>query len=687
MTFRPLDIDYPTNYPGGTEIPVPSGIWLDMVRELGEDGDLPFLVRTNQSWAWTGSRTNLSTAPASFEPAKFTTAFTGYRNPVTTADRYDTSTIGLQIVPQLAGVATPEPVMIPIPVKHVGTYLKASITVVCENGTQSDRGVIFSMGFAGVNSEGNPLYIPPSSFSGLYDTAQAVPRDAIFNINPDLLFNDNLKYIISFLPGSGLDFRLRLVDLTIIDERLDGATGCVLISCAGIPSGFPLAGQADLAYGSSWEFLPKDPNHILLKHNGVRYEDLFSDRPGSANGTTGAKQPWMLYIRDGRDGRYLFTSALQVRPEGDRVSQNGYNVARARVMIHPFIPNDVMALPSYNNWLLSIHRMPLVIITGITIRSRLGATILPIGDYSSGVRARADAVNTLGQTINKGITAPISVSSNYNRVKGTQTVGSLCDEVILEKNEITPWSFYDPVTTYGAGVIPGEQLTSSFSTFELKGHNSALAYSIISTITPKQSDIVNLASSFRVDFTINGDDENRGYPVRYLIPVYLNGRGSYDDSLDPSIRTMPLDTSLLEVALINGNEESVLRAAASFSPMGLVDCYYNLNLPQAYRPGLASVPYPIIDASSLFLRASGFINNYGSAGGITGDAAQWIFGQPLGQSDFNLPYDITESVVDRGAMLVLGLAGAAPDLTTIDTGTIFFSHAHIVYLTYTPEFP
>jgi len=687
MSYKPLDLDYPTNYPGSNEIPAPSGIWLDMVRGLGEAGDLPFLVRTNQSWAWTGARSNLSTAAATFEPPKFTTELTGYRNPVTTANRYDSSTIGLQIVPQLANNEQPEPVVIPIPVKNAGTYLKASITVVCENGG-SDAGVAFSMGFAGVGADGTPLYIPPNSFSDFYDRRQANPRNIVFNLNPELRFNDNLKYIISWLPGSGLDFRLRLVDLTITDSRLDGATGCVLISCVGIPNATAVAGQANLLHGSSWEFRPNDPNHILLKHNGVRYEDLFSDRPGSANPETGAKKPWMLYLKDDTGiGLYSYHSVLQVRPEGDRTTQDNYTTGRARVMIHPFVSRDIQAIPNYQNWTLSIHRMPLVVITGVTIRSRIGAIELPIEEYASGVRARASALNALSNTINKGLLAPISVSPSYNRVKGTSTVGSLCDEVVLEKNEITPWNYYDATTTYGPGVIPGIQLTSSFSTYELKGHNSVLAYSCITSTTPRLAVVKSTNNNYRVDFVTNGDDENRNYSVPYVLPIGQTGVTGYLQSLDPSIRTMPLDLDLVDVALLNGNDRETMDAAASFSPMGIVDCYYNINVPDAYRPGIGGRPYPIGDSSTPFLRASGFINNYGSAGGLTIKSAQWVFGSLPGQSDFQLPYNVTESVVDRGSMDILTLTGPVTDLTAIELGTIFFSHAHIVYLTYTPEFP
>lgn len=689
MSYKPLDLDYPTNYPGSSEIPAPSGIWLDMVRELGADGDLPFLVRTNQSWAWTGTRSVFSTAAATFEPPKFTTELAGYRNPVTTANLYDSSTIGLQIIPQLASSFKPEPVVIPVPVKHAGTYLKASITVTCENGGNSDAGVAFSMGFAGMDANGNPLYIPPNSFENFYDSSQADPRNIVFNLNPDLQFNDNLKYIISWLPASGLNYRLRLVDLTIIDSRLDGATGCVLISCVGIPNATGIAGQTNLPYGSShWEFRSNDPNHITLHHSGIRYADQFSTAPGSANPETGAKKPWMFVIRDGVGGLYSYHSVLQLRPDGDQTTQNSFTINRARAMIHPFIPRDIQELPNYSTWTLSVHRMPLVIITGVTIRSRLGAIELPVEEYASGVRGRASALNSLSNTINKGLLAPISVSPNYNRVKGPSTVGSLCDQSVLEKNEITPWNYYDASTTYGPGVEPGRYLTSSFSTYELKGHNSALAFSAITSTTPRLAVVEGSVNKYRVDFIVNGDDQNRNYSVSYVIPIGRTGTGAYQQSLDPSIRTMPLDPSLIDVAVNpNGNDRLTMATAASFSPMGIVDCYYNINVPDAYRPGIAGRPYPILDASTPFLRASGFINNYGSAGGLTLNAAEWVFSKVLGQSNFILPYNVTETVADRGAAIIAGLAGPVPDLTAIETGTIFFSHAHVVYLTYTPEIP
>ena len=395
----------------------------------------------------------------------------------------------------------------------------------------------------------------------------------------------------------------------------------------------------------------------------------------------------MFVIRDALGGLFSYHSVLQIRPDGDRTTQDTFTVNRSRAMIHPFVPRNIQEIPSFGNFTLSVHRMPLIVITGITIRSRLGAIELPIEEYASGVRGRASALNALSNTINKGLLAPISVSPNYNRVKGTSTVGSLCGEAVLEKNEITPWNYYDDSTAYASGVIPGLQLTSSFSTYELKGHNSALAFSCITSTTPNLEVVKATNNDFRVDFTVNGDDDNRNYPVRYVIPIGQTGRGGYLQSLDPSIRTMPLDPDLVDVAILNGNDLETMNAAASFSPMGIVDCYYNVKVPDAYRPGIAARPYPILDGSTPFLRASGFINNYGSAGGLTIDSAQWIFSSNPGQSDFQLPYNVTETVVERRSMDILSLSGPVPDLTAIETGTIFFSHAHIVYLTYTPEFP
>ena len=696
MSYRPLDITYPANYPGSAEIPLPSGILLDMVREIGPDGTLRNLIRSNGTYAWGGSRVNSSISAALFQAPDFTTQFTGYRNPITTSSHFDTSTIGLQIFPQLRNNKQPEPIIIPIPYVSLpndnGGGIKVAMTVVCSNDGFSDRGAAFSIGFAGVDANGVPLYIPPYNFDNFYDLSLP-DRDVLFNINPDFRATQSVKYIISWLPASGLDYRLRVVELTTNDPRLDGAKGSVLISCVGVPSGFPLPSAANLIHGTSWDFIFNDPQHIRLYHNPYRYEDLFSDSPGSSNGDTGGKKPWMLFIRksDNDDfGLLSYHSVMQVRPEGDVASVGGpgpttgnYEVDKLRMMVHPFIPDD-MFNDVHTSYRLSIHRMPQVIITAITVKTLNTGINLDISRYSTGVRATGEAVSSLSTAINELLTAPVLITPNQQRVKGHLTVGSLCNEGVLEKHEVTPWMFYDSVSTYGGGSVPGLDLTSSFSSFEFKGHNSAESISIVTSTTPPQEEIKNRNSSYRVDFTVNGDDVMEIYPVNYLLPVWNQGLGSYVVENDPSIRKMPLDTNLVDLGILNGGDVATMSAAASFAPMGLADRFYSTFIPQGYRFG-GGTSYPILDASNPFLRASGFINNYSTAGGLSGDSAQWVFSRTIGPSLFPEPYAAGDSVINRGPMNVLGLGGGFPDLSSIPEGTILFSNLHVLYLTYTPD--
>lgn len=695
MSYRPFDITYPSNYPGSDEIPLPSGILLDMVREIGPTGTLRNLIRSNGTYAWGGSRVNVSTAAASFDPPKFTTQFTGYRNPITTSSLFDTSTIGLQIIPQLRNNKQPEPVIITVPYVSLpndnGGGIKLAMTVVCENGNNSDAGAAFAIGFAGVDANGIPLYIPPYNFDNFYDLSRP-DRDVVFNINPDFRANRSVKYIISWLPASGLDFRLRCVELFISDTRLDGAKGSVLISCVGVPNGTALSSAANLTYGSTWDFIANDPQHVRLAHNPFRYEDLFSDKPGSANGDTGAKKPWMLFLRksDTADfGLLSYHTVMQVRPEGDVASIGGpaatgnYEVNKLRMMVHPFIPDD-MFNDVHTGYRLSIHRMPLVIITSITVKTLNNGINLDISRYSTGVRATAESVSSLSGAINDLITAPVLITPNQQRVKGHLTIGSLCNEAVLEKHEVTPWVFYDSVSTYGVGVIPGLDLTSSFSSFELKGHNSAESFSIVTSTTPPAEEIRNQDSSYRVDFTVNGNDAMELYPVNYLIPVWNQGLGAYVVENDPSIRKMPLDPNLVDVAILNGGDLATMAAAASFAPMGLADRFYSTFIPQGYRFG-GGTSYPILDASTPVLRASGFINNYSTAGALSEDSVEWVFSRPVGPSSFPEPYGTGDAVINRGSMNIVGLSGPTPDLSSIPEGTILFSNLHVLYLTYTPD--
>ena len=265
------------------------------------------------------------------------------------------------------------------------------------------------------------------------------------------------------------------------------------------------------------------------------------------------------------------------------------------------------------------------------------------------------------------------------RVKGSQTVGSLCDEVVTEKNEITPWCYYDPDTLY-AGVAPGRDLTSSFTSVGMNGHNIAQSYSLVTSTTPPKSVVLNSESSFAVDFQINGEDQG-SWVINYTLPIWQTG-GGYRQDLDPSIRVMPFDIDLLSTGLANGCEIPVMLHGASFSPQGMADRYYNIRVPQAYRS--TSSVYPLVDGNPEIAQASGFINNYTTAGGLSTPTLFWLQVQNFNFSLFSEPYLDVVLVNDRGAASAANLTAPA-QLSEIPVGSILFSHIHTLQLVYTPE--
>jgi hypothetical protein len=706
--YLPLDIDYPTNYPGSNNIPLPSGLLKDL-------GINPLLVLesnikgTRQGWCWTMARTQ-RTAPASTLVAPLgLNQFTGYRNPTTIAALYDRSTVGLQISGQIANNFSLEPVTIAVPFSFSSSRKKSirvGITGQIYAYLASHAGMGISVGFIGWDSNGTFFQRLPYDWSGACDLTQPNPDEIIFNRNPDLPTGPDIKY---FDPVDSTVAQMRYFELEIPyrgeENWPEGGQGFVLISMVSWPGDTTVPGGAGKGRTADWDWLIYnnivDPNHLILKKVGFRYEDYFSFSTGSTKPETGAKhvrigageQPisFMFKISAGdfvpqNIRRFSYHSMMQFRMEGD--AGKGYDHRQATTMIYPFIPRNFISDTStydLNNWQLDVFPMSSATISSIFIDEipfdEAGNNLYTsdIDDYYA-PETGTGSINSAG-VYQDFINSPITTlaksgygAANCNsRVKGTNTVGVLTGVQVLEKNEAFPWNYYDPAITYGGKPV-GTYFSINYSTVNFEGWNQGEGYIWAESTTPPKRVVTSDDPVYRIDCLLFGDDQARELEIDYPLSIGRSG-SRYNPSLDRTINTIPFDPSNAADTAAQGVPSALYTKGGSFNTPGMLDRYWNNNIPQDYR--LLISYYPIAEAVATdFQRASGFTNNYMTAGAVSFNTILlvWDEEQPLANISFyNEAYGPFE-IKERGNLEIFQPVGVDPGILSIEPGTIFVTY-------------
>jgi hypothetical protein len=710
--YKPLDVDYPTNFPTSNNIPIPSGLLQDAgksSRLILETG----LKTSIQGWAWTGARTTLSTAPGTLVPAQNFNQLTGYLNPTTTTARYDFSTVGLQVCGQIKNNKALEPVVLSIPYRFSNfnkKAIKVSISGQIFAESALSAGMGFSIGWISWDANGVKSQILPYDWSGAL-ASDVDDEDVIFNVNPDLPITPYIKY---YAPAGSITDPMRIFELEIPFEegnfRPQGP-GFILISVVSFPRSVTVPGGTGLVRGVDWDWFSRstvvDPNHIDLTKNNFTYGDNFTDSSGSTRSQTGAKfitvgsKPlnWMIKLNppstvtEARSS-YSYHSMLQLRPGGQ---PGNYNSSIGRAMIHPFIPDTYIRGTDYFNeagWTIDIFSMPVAVITSIYIEESPaivdGVNIYTnvVDNYffaptSSGSRATAFSLNQFLRNLKSSQESPVSAVPCHNRVKGHLTYGKLASFEVLEKNEAFPWMFYDPDDSYGVAE-PGISFPVNYSSVNIEGFNRAESFIFVESCTPKRRSVTSSSPLFSIDNTLDGDDQALGLEITYPLSVGRQSGLAYDPNKDKTIAYMPFNQAFSTETVEQGIDESQYQKGGSFNTPSMLDRYYNDFIDPSYRV----VPdfFPILDPSATeFERASGFTNNYATAGGIAYYTINSIWTtSPTSSSRINFldeAYNTTE-VKERGNLEILQVSGTNPGLRGIDTGLIFIVYGSI----YSPAF-
>lgn len=714
--YKPLDVDYPANFPTASNIPIPSGLLQDIAKSwrlVLESG----LKSSIQGWTWTGSRTTLTTNPSTLVPAQDFDQLTGYRNPTTTAATYDYSTVGLQVSGQIKSNKALEPVVLAIPFRFSDLSKKAikvsiSGQIFAESATTAP-GMGFSIGWVCWDGDGIKEEKLPYDWSGAL-RSDVDDEDVIFNVNPNL---PDVPYIKYFTPSSTIADPMRIFELEIPyaegDPRPQGR-GFVLISVVSFPRSVPVSGGTGLARGVDWDWFSRstvvDPNHIDLTKANFTYGDNFTDSSSSTRSTTGAKfiaegpRPinWMIKLNAPStvaeaQSSYSYHSMLQLRPGGQ---PGNYNSSVGRTMIYPFIPDAYIRGTDYFNepgWTIDIFSMSVAVITSIYIEES-PAIIDGVNIYtrqvdtyfnpptSSGSRATASDLNQVIKTPRGIQQSPTSAIPCHNRVKGPLTYGKLSGFEVLEKNEAFPWMFYDPDDSYGL-VNPGISFPVNYSSVNIEGYNKGEAFIFAESCTPKRRSVTSSSPLFSIDNTLDGDDQALGLDITYPLSVGRQDGLSYDTTKDKTIAYMPFNQSFQTDTGLQGIDESQFKKGGSFNTPGMLDRYYN----DFINPNYRVLPdfYPILDTSATeFERASGFTNNYTTAGGIAWETINSIWTtSPTSNSRINFLDEVynTTEVKERGNLEILQVSGTNAGLSSIDTGLIFIVYGSIYSAYYTQD--
>lgn len=713
--YRPLDKTYPTNYPNSTDIPIPSGLLKDLgvnsLRILESN-----IKGARQGWCWTMARTANSQPSSSFSPQIASNNFTGYQNPAGPGVDFDFSTVGLQVSSQIASNSSFEPVVLAVPFSFSAMRkkgIRVGITGDIFAYSAFYAGATISVGYVGWDAEGNYFSRPPSDFSNACDPDQ-LPENVIFNRNPNFPDTKSTQY---FDPVDTIASPLRYFELQIpyvkLEEFPRSGTGFILISIITWPGANPVPGGSTKVRGTDWDWLifdgVVDPNHLVLSKAGFRYKDYFSDSTSNTQGDSGAKHiritdvpiSLMYKIRSPNTvtqtpDNFSYHSMMQFRLEGD--ATKGFTPNKSTNMIYPFIPNDWIAseaIYDQANWLLDVFPMSSMLISSIFIDEipydRDGNNLYTndIDNYvnpptTTGADGSADAYNRNVNSRNTELLqSPYAASNCNSRVKGRRTSGFITGVIVLEKNEAFTWSYYDPTITYG-GLVVGQYLSVNYSTINFEGWNQGLGYVWLESTTPSRRLILGPDPIYGLDCQLDGNDQALDLQVKYPLSAGKTGLLGYNARLDRSIAYLPFNPFYEPETVAQGVPSEQYLKAGSFNTPGMLDRFYNTNVLQDYR--LIFDLYPLTEAVATdFERASGFTNNYTTAGAISWYTIPLIweedlpstrvqFLNPQGYGPFDLP--------DRGVLEAANPAGGDQGVTSLPVSGVY-----VVYgATYTSKY-
>jgi hypothetical protein len=717
--YRPLDITYPTNYPGSPNIPVPSGL----LKDLGVN---PLYILesnikgTRQGWCWTMARTALSTAATSLVPVVSMQNFAGYRNPVTSVAFSDRSTIGLQISGQVASNSALKPVTIAVPFSFSAMEKKSirvAITGQIFAYSSLHAGAHISVGYIGWDTEDNYFERLPDDFEEACDPNQS-PENKIFNRNPAFPLTESTKY---FDPIATTTSNIRCFELEIPyrpgEPWPTSGSGFILISILTWPGATVIPGASNLDRVNDWNWLfygttgspptsgVLDPNHIDLLVNGFGYRDLYAATAGSSQPDTGGKHlrvsgsaalvSLMYKISSPQTGNttintpraFSYHSMMQIRSEGWEGPSKSYSSQRSTNMIYPFLPNDWIddvQVYSEPGWKLDIFPMSAVNISSIFVdeipEDRFGTNLYTsdISNYrneptTTGAAGSATAYNRNVNDPNTTLlNSPYGASNCNSRVKGNNTIGYLAGVEVLEKNEAFPWSFYDSTETYG--LLPvGIYTPLNYSTINFEGWNNGTGYVWMEATTPPRGNILGPDAVYGIDCELDGNPQAINLRVQYPTSAGQSGRPSYDIRQDSSIAYMPFNSLLETPTRRQGISESQFTKAGSFNTPGMLDRYININVLQEYRVTIDLYPMTFVGATYSELY-SGFTNNYTTAGAIDPDTINYIWSPvspPIARIQFLNegygPFDLTQ----RGVLEIINRSSESPGISSLPEGSVY----------------
>ena len=380
---------------------------------------------------------------------------------------------------------------------------------------------------------------------------------------------------------------------------------------------------------------------------------------------------------------FSYHSMMQFRLEGD--STKGFTPNKSTNMIYPFLPNDWISssdIYGLNNWLLDVFPMSSMVISSIFIdeipRDRDGNN-----PYSSNVASNFNILSTgaiasattYQQQVNNTninlMVSPYGASNCNSRVKGNQTKGFLTGVEVLEKNEAFTWSFYDSTLSYG-GLPVGDFLSVNYSTVNFEAWNRGTGYMWMEATTPPRRVILGREPVYGVDCLLDGDDQALDLRVQYPLSAGKAGQPTYNPRLDRSIAYIPFNPFFAPETAAQGIPPEQYEKAGSFNTPGMLDRFYNNEVLQDYR--LVFDLYPITEAVATdFQRASGFTNNYTTAGGVAWGTITSIWNQNLPNSRISFlgesygPFEVK----DRGVLELANRAGGDPEITGLPEKSIY----------------
>jgi hypothetical protein len=651
------------------------------------------------------SRTNNSQSASIFNPLTSSNDFSGYRTIAPPNTGFDRSTIGLQISGQIASNQALEPAVLAIPFTFSAMRkkgIRVGITGEIFAGNSFFAGASISVGYVGWDAEGNFFSRRPSDFSEACDPDQ-LPENIIFNQNPNFPLTSSTKY---FAPVATVASPLRYFELEIPYAKLEefprSGTGFILISIITWPGSSAFSTAINKVRGVDWDWLifdgVVDPNHLILSKTGWRYRDFFSVGSSATHADSGAKHlrvtdvPISLMYKikapntvGPTPDNFSYHSMLQFRLEGDVAK--GYTPNKSTNMIYPFIPNDWIsstAIYNQNNWLLDIFPMASMVIGSVMIdeipfdRDGINLYTDDVDNYvnpptTTGADGSAEAYNRNVNSRNvELLQSPYAASNCNSRVKGRLTYGFLTDVPVLEKNEAFTWSYYDPAITYG-GLVVGQYLSINYSTVNFEGWNQGTGYVWLESSTPERRLIVGPDPVYGIDCELDGNDQALNLQVRYPVSAGKTGTPNYNARLDRSIAYIPFNPFYEPETAAQGVLPDQYLKAGSFNTPGMLDRFYNRQLFQEYR--LVFDLYPLLDsAASDESRASGFTNNYTTAGGVDWDTIPLIWDEdlpdtriqflnPLGYGPFDIP--------DRGVLEAASPAADDPGIASLPVSGVY----------------